>query len=148
MQKMIYLDHAATTALHPKVLEAMLPYFSEKFGNPSSIYSMARDSRKALDDARETVADVLGCKATEVLFTSGGSESDNTAIKGSAFANKSAGNHIITSASEHHAVLHTCQFLEKFGYEITYLPVDKYGIVDPAEVERAITDRTVLVTIM
>ncbi|TAK28608.1 MAG: cysteine desulfurase NifS [Chloroflexota bacterium] len=148
MQKQIYLDHAATTPVHPRVLEAMLPFFTEKFGNASSIYSMARDSRKALDEARDTVAEVLSCKPTELIFTSGGSESDNTAIKGSAFANKSAGNHIITSSIEHHAVLHTCQFLEKFGFEVTYLPVDRYGLVDPAEVEKAITDRTVLVTIM
>ena len=148
MHKQIYLDHAATTPVHPRVLEAMLPYFTEKFGNASSIYSMARDSRKALDDARDSVAEVLNCKPTELIFTSGGSESDNTAIKGSAFANKSAGNHIITSSIEHHAVLHTCQFLEKFGFEVTYLPVDKFGVVDPAEVEKAITDRTVLVTIM
>lgn len=148
MQKMIYLDHAATTPVHPRVLEAMLPYFTEFFGNASSIYSMARGSRKALDDSRDAVAEVLNCKPTELIFTSGGSESDNTAIKGSAFANKSAGNHIITSSIEHHAVLHTCQFLEKFGFDVTYLPVDKYGMVDPAEVEKAITDRTVLVTIM
>src|SRR3990172_7358343 len=145
MQRQVYLDHAATTPVHPKALEAMLPYFSEQYGNPSSIYSLAREARKALDGAREVVSGILGCKPNEVLFTSGGSESDNTAIKGAAFAAKSGGNHIITSSVEHHAVLHTCQFMEKFGFDVTYLPVDKYGMVDPAAVEKAITDKTILV---
>jgi len=148
MRKLVYMDHAATTPVHEKVLEAMLPYFSEQFGNPSSIYGVARNARKALDDARETVANVLGCKPNEIIFTSGGSESDNTAIKGAAFAAKAGGNHVITSSIEHHAVLHTCHFLERFGFEVTYLPVDRFGLVDPAEVERAITDRTILVSIM
>ncbi len=148
MGKLIYMDHAATTPVHPQVLEAMLPYFSQRFGNPSSVYTLAQEARKAIDDARETVADILGAKPTEVIFTSGGTESDNAAIKGAAFALKQSGNHIITSAIEHHAVLHTCHFLEKFGFEVTYLPVDRYGMVSPDDVEKAITDRTILVTIM
>lgn len=144
----VYMDHAATTPVHPKALEAMLPYFSEKYGNPSSIYGIAREGRKALDDARETVAGILGAKTTEIIFTSGGSEGDNAALKGAAFASKSKGYHIITSSIEHHAVLHACHFLEKFGFEVTYLPVDNYGIVDPDELARAITDKTILVSIM
>lgn len=144
----VYMDHAATTPVHPKALEAMLPYFSEKYGNPSSIYGIAREGRKALDDARETVAGILGAKTTEIIFTSGGSEGDNAALKGAAFASKSKGHHIITSSIEHHAVLHACHFLEKFGFEVTYLPVDNYGIVDPDELARAITDKTILVSIM
>lgn len=147
-KRTIYMDHAATTPVHPLALEAMLPYFSEKFGNPSSIYGVAREAHKALDDARETVANILGAKATEIVFTGGGSEGDNAALKGAAFAAKSKGNHIITSSIEHHAVLHTCHFLEKFGFEVTYLPVDRYGMVDPDEVGRAITDKTILVSIM
>jgi cysteine desulfurase len=147
-KRMIYMDHAATTPVHPKALEAMLPYFSEKFGNPSSIYALAREARKALDEAREQVAHILGAKPNEIIFTSGGSEGDNAALKGAAFAAKSKGNHIITTSIEHHAVLHTCHFLEKFGFEVTYLPVDRFGLVDPDEVMRAITDRTILVSIM
>jgi len=147
-ERVIYLDHAATTPVDPRVVVAMLPYFSQTYGNPSSIYAAGRAAHKALDDAREKIAAVLGCRPTELIFTSGGSESDNLAIKGIAQASQKKGNHIITSAIEHHAVLHTCQYLEKFGYEVTYLPVDTYGRVHPAEVERAITDRTVLVSIM
>lgn len=146
--KMVYMDHAATTPIHPKVVEAMLPYFSEKFGNPSSVYAVGREAHKALDDARESVARILGCKPTEIIFTSGGSEGDNTALKGVAFALKSRGNHIITSSIEHHAILHTCHFLEKFGFETTYLPVDRHGLVDPDEVMRSITEKTILVSIM
>jgi cysteine desulfurase len=142
------MDHAATTSVHPQVLEAMLPYFSEQYGNPSSVYSLAQEGRKAVDEARETVADILGCKPSEIIFTSGGTESDNTALKGVAFAAKNNGNHIITSSIEHHAVLHTCHQLEKFGFEVTYLPVDQHGLVDPDDVARAITDRTILVSIM
>ncbi len=145
---LIYLDHAATTAVAPKVLEAMLPYFSQLYGNPSSIYSFAQESLKAVDESREKVAKVLGCRPAEVMFTSGGSESDNTALKGVAFAAQQWGNHIITSSIEHHAVLHTCQYLEKFGFEVTYLPVDRYGMVDPQDVEKAITDQTILISIM
>jgi len=145
----IYLDHAATTPVHPKVLEAMLPYFTERYGNPSSIYSIAREARRGLDEARDTVAGILGARATEVIFTGGGSEADNLAIKGVAYAQRKKGNHMITSAIEHHAVLHTCEFLEKhFGFEVTYLPVDRYGIVDLEALERAIRPTTVLVTIM
>ncbi len=148
MRRLIYLDHAATTPVLQPVLDAMLPYFSERFGNPSSVYGYARDARNALDSARETVATCLGCRPADVIFTSGGTESDNTALKGVAFAAKSTGNHIITSAIEHHAILHTCNFLEKFGFEVTYLPVDANGLVDVAAVEAALTDRTVLVSIM
>jgi cysteine desulfurase len=143
----IYLDHAATTPLHTKVLEAIAPYFCEKYGNPSGIYALAQVARKAMAEARKTVADVLGCSPEEVIFTSGGTESDNAAIKGVAFALKERGNHIITSSIEHRAVLHTCQFLEKFGFEVTYLPVDRYGVVDLDELEGAITERTILISI-
>ena len=147
-QRFIYLDHAATTAVRAEVLQAMLPYFSERFGNPSSMYRLAQEARKAVDEARLTVASILGCRANEVIFTSGGSESDNSAIKGIALASRQWGNHIITSAIEHHAVLHTCQFLENFGFEVTYLPVDSDGLVDPKSLEEAITERTILVSIM
>ncbi len=145
---MIYMDHAATTPVRPEVLEAMLPYFTTSFGNPSSIYTLAQEARKAVDESRETVARVLGARVSEVVFTSGGTESDNTALKGAAFALRHTGNHIITSSIEHHAVLHTCHQLEQFGFEVTCLPVDQYGLVDPDDVGRAITDRTVLVSIM
>ena len=146
--KFIYLDHAATTPVAPSVLEAMLPYFSEVYGNPSSIYWAAREARKALDQARQTVADALGAKPTEIIFTSGGSESDNLALKGVAFAARGGGNHIITTAIEHHAVLHAAQYLEKFGFDVTYLPVDADGLVNLAELDQAITDRTILVSVM
>ena len=145
---MIYMDHAATTPVRPEVMEAMLPYFSEKFGNASSLYTLAQESRRGVDEARESVARVLGSRASEVIFTSGGSESDNAALKGAAFAQRGSGNHIITTSIEHHAVLHTCQFLEDFGFDVTYLPVDKDGLVDPDAALRAITDRTVLVSVM
>ncbi len=144
----IYLDHAATTPTDPAVLERMLPYFSERFGNPSSIYRLGRLSFDALDTAHETVAAALGCRPTEVLFTGGGSEADNLAIKGIAYAQRRRGNHLITSAVEHHAVLHTCQQLEREGYTVTYLPVDRDGLVDPQDVAAAMTDETALVTIM
>jgi cysteine desulfurase len=147
-ERVIYLDHAATTPVDPRVLEAMLPYFSAQYGNPSSIYALGRAAHKALDEAREKIAAVLGCRPTELVFTGCGSESDNLALKGVAQANQKKGNHLITSAIEHHAVLHACQYLEKFGYEVTYLPVDQYGRVNPADVEQAITDHTVLVSIM
>ena len=147
-QQFIYLDHAATTPMRPEVLEAILPYFTQKFGNPSSIYGLAQEARKAVDEARAKVARILGCRPTEVMFTSGGSESDNTALKGAAFASQQLGNHIITTSIEHHAVLHTCQFLEKFGFEVTYLPVDSDGMVDLRDLEAAFTDRTVLVSVM
>ena len=147
-EHLIYLDHAATTAVRPEALEAMLPLFSEQYGNPSSIYRHAQEARKAVDEARSTVARILGVRSNEVIFTSGGTESDNTAIKGVALASKQWGNHIVTTAIEHHAVLHTCQFLEKFGFDITYVPVDGEGIVDIKALEQAITDRTVLVSVM
>jgi cysteine desulfurase len=148
IQRTIYLDHAATTAVDPRVVAAMLPYFTEQFGNASSIYALGRAGHQALDEAREQVAQILGCRPTEVIFTGCGSESDNLAIKGVALASQQRGNHIITSAIEHHAVLHTCQYLQKFGFEVTYLPVDRYGCVDPQAVAAAITDRTVLVSVM
>ena len=144
----IYLDHAATTPVAPEVLERMLPYFSDRFGNPSSIYGLGRRSLAALDEAHEVVADVLGCRPTEIVFTGGGSEADNLAIKGIAYASRRRGNHIVTTAIEHHAVLHTCQQLEREGYRVTYLPVHGYGRVDPAVVEAALTDETALVTMM
>ena len=147
-KRIIYMDHSATTYVRKEVLDAMVPYYSEHFGNPSSIYSIARDSKKAIDTSRAQVAKVLGAEPDEIYFTSGGSESDNWAIKGIAFANRKKGNHIITSAIEHHAVLHTCQYLEKEGFTVTYLPVDQYGLVDPAGLEKAITDKTILISIM
>ncbi|ACL17143.1 cysteine desulfurase NifS [Methanosphaerula palustris] len=147
-RRLVYMDHAATTATAPAVVEAMLPYFTDHFGNPSSVYKIAREAKAAVDEAREKMARALSAKPEEIYFTSGGTEADNWAIKGIAFANKQKGNHIITSAIEHHAVLHTCQYLEKMGFEVTYLPVDEYGRVDPAAVEAAITDKTILISIM
>lgn len=146
--RLIYLDHAATTGVRPEVLQTMLPYFSEQYGNPSSIYRFAQNGRKAVDDARATVAGILGARANEIIFTSGGTESDNTALKGVARASQQWGNHVVTSAVEHHAVLHTCQYLEKYGFDVTYLPVDRYGMVDPRAVAAAITDGTILVSVM
>ena len=142
------MDNAATTAIAPEALAAMLPCFGQVYGNASSIHATGRDARKKLEEARRIVASLLGAKPNEIYFTSGGTESDNWAIKGAAFANRAKGNHIITSAIEHHAVLHTCQWLEKQGFEVTYLPVDEYGLVNPADVEAAITDRTILISIM
>jgi len=147
-KRIIYMDHSATTYVRKEVMEAMAPYHAEHFGNPSSIYGIARDSKKAVDAARVQVANALGAEPDEIYFTSGGSESDNWAIKGIASASVKKGNHIVTSKIEHHAVLHTCQFLEKNGFTVTYLPVDEYGLVSPAELEKAITDRTILVSIM
>jgi cysteine desulfurase len=145
----VYLDHAATTPVHPDVLAAMLPYFSDKCGNPSSIYGLGREALQALDQAHRTVAEILGCSDREIVFTGCGSESDNLAIRGVAFANRSKGNHLITGQVEHHAVLHTCQQLERhFGFQVTHPPVDRYGQVDPDDVGRAITDRTTLISIM
>lgn len=145
----VYLDHAATTPVHPSVLEAMLPFFGEKFGNPSSVYAVARESRQALDRARETVANLIAARPNEIIFTGGGSESDNLAIKGVAFARRNKGTHIITTKIEHHAVLHACEYLEKrFGYRVTYLPVDRFGVVDLEALEKALDDQTILVTIM
>lgn len=148
MSGLIYLDHAATTPLDRSVLAEMEPYLCEVFGNPSSIYQSAREARRALDEARDTVADILNARAREIVFTSCGSESDNLAIKGVAFANRSRGNHIITSQIEHHAVLHSCQYLEKFGFRVSYLPVDRNGLVDLELLKQEIGDETILVTIM
>lgn len=147
-ERFIYLDHAATTALDQRVLESMLPYLTTEYGNASSIYTLGRHAMQAIDRSREQVADLLHCRPTEVAFVGCGSESDNLAMKGMAFASQKKGNHIITSAIEHHAVLHTCQYLERFGYKTTYLPVDAYGRVNPDDVAQAITDKTVLVSIM
>jgi len=146
--RLIYMDHAATTPVRPEVLDAMLPYFSTNFGNPSGIYGLAQESRKAIDVARETVAETLGARISEIVFTSGGTESDNTAIKGSALALASTGRHIITTSIEHHAVLHTCHSLEQYGFDVTYLPVDAAGLIDPDDVGRAIDDETTLVSVM
>ena len=148
MEKLIYLDNAATTATRPQVLEAMLPYFGEYYGNAASIYRFAGKSTKAVDEARRTVADALGAKKGEIYFTGGGSESDNWALKATAFANKEKGKHIITSKIEHHAILHTCQFLEQNGFEVTYLDVDENGLVQPEKLEQAIREDTILVSIM
>lgn len=142
----IYLDHNASTPVHPEVVAAMLPYFSEQFGNPSSIHSFGREARDAVEASRETIGGFLGVSKEEVVFTSGGTESDNLAIKGIAYAARSG--HIITSQVEHHAVLRTCQHLEREGFAVAYLPVDEYGLVDPEAVERAIRPDTILVTIM
>jgi len=156
--KKVYLDHAATTPAHPEVVLAMQPYFSEKFGNPSSIHAFGQEARAAVEKAREQVARLIGLPAEasakaggsveEIVFTSGGTESDNFALEGVAFANENKGKHIIISKIEHHAVLECCEFLKKRGFEITYLPVDQYGLVDPQEVKKAITDKTILVSIM
>ena len=148
MEKLIYLDNAATTATRPQVLEAMLPYFGEYYGNAASIYRFAGKSTKAVDEARRTVADALGAKKGEIYFTGGGSESDNWALKATAFAKKEKGKHIITSKIEHHAILHTCQFLEQSGFEVTYLDVDENGLVQPEKLEQAIREDTILVSIM
>jgi cysteine desulfurase len=147
---LIYLDYAATSPLHPKALEAMLPYLTQRFGNASAQYSVARQAQKAIDDARKTVAAVLGCRTSDIIFTSGGTESVNTALKGVAFAQKKAraGNHIVTTQVEHDCVLNTANYLEQFGFDVTYLPVDRLGRVDPDAVARAVTDRTVLVSVM
>jgi len=149
MTRRIYLDYAATTPTHEKVIEAMKPYFAEKYGNPSSIHSFGQEGKKALDEARSKLAKLVGAeKDEEIIFTSGGTESDNFALEGVAYANEKKGNHIITSKIEHHAVSETCKFLEKRGFKVTYLNVDKYGMVDPSDVAKAITDKTILVSIM
>jgi cysteine desulfurase len=146
--KRIYLDYAATTPMRSEVLEAMQPYLTEVFGNPSSIYSYGHEAKAGVDKARTAVASLLGAREEEIVFTGGGTEADNFAIKGIGFANRSKGNHIITSSIEHHAVLETCQFMETQGFAVTYLQVDKYGMVDPDDVKNAITPETILITIM
>lgn len=147
-QKTIYLDHAATTAARPEVVEAMLPYFTEKFGNPSSIYGFAAANKKVITDVRETIAKSLNAPAQDIYFTAGGSESDNWALKATAEAYASKGNHIITTKIEHHAILHTCEYLEKKGFEVTYLDVDENGIVKLDQLRAAIRPTTILISIM
>jgi len=144
----IYLDHAATTPTRPEVVKAMLPFFTDAFGNPSSIYSHGRETKGAVEEARTKVAELIGTRSEEIVFTGGGTEADNFALKGVAYANEPKGNHIITSSIEHHAVLEVCKFLGRRGFRITYLPVDKYGLVDPDDVKRAITAKTILISVM
>ena len=136
MKKVIYLDNAATTKVRPEVVEAMLPFYTEYYGNPSAVYEFSTPCKEALAKARETVANALGAKDNEIYFTNGGSESDNWALKATAEAYKSKGKHIITTKIEHHAILHTCEWLEKHGYEITYLPVDENGVVKIDELKK------------
>jgi cysteine desulfurase len=143
-----YLDHAATTPTRPEVVKAMLPYFTEAFGNPSSIYSYGQEAKGAVEEARAKVAEFIGARSEEIVFTSGGTEADNLALKGVAYANEHKGNHIITTSLEHHAVLEVCKLLERRGLKITYLPVDKYGLVDPDDVKKAITAETILISVM
>lgn len=146
--KNVYMDYSATTYVKSEVLEEMLPYFTEKFGNPSSFYGISRETKRAIDKAREQVAKTLNCLSDEVYFTGGGSEADNWAIKGIASAQKNKGNHIITTKVEHHAVLHTCEYLEKNGFDVTYLDVDEEGFIRLEDLKNAITDKTILVSIM
>jgi cysteine desulfurase len=146
--EIIYFDHAATTNLRPEVLDAMLPYMQSSYGNPSSIYNLAQEARKAVDESRETVARILGARISEIVFTSGGTESDNAAIKGVALAMRNVGTHIVTTAIEHHAVLHTCQQMEQFGFDVTYLPVDSCGKVSRDDVLDALREDTILVSVM
>ena len=148
MDRLIYLDNAATTKVKPEVVDAMLPYFTEEFGNPSSVYSFAAKNKTVIEKAREMIAASINAKPKEIYFTGGGSESDNMAIKGIARAYKDKGRHIITSKIEHHAVLHSLRALEKEGYEVTYLDVDEYGVVKLDELKKAIRDDTILITIM
>lgn len=144
----IYFDHGATTYVRPEVIAKMLPYFGLSYGNPSSIYNLARSAKHAVNDARATIAECINADADEIYFTGCGSESDNWALKGILSANKKKGNHIITSAIEHHAIITACEYLEKNGYDVTYVPVDEYGMVNPADIEAAITDKTVLISVM
>ena len=148
MGKLIYMDHAATTAVRPEVLDAMLPYFTEKFGNPSGAYAYASRNKDVINVARDIIADSLGAKPEEIYFTGGGSESDNWALKVTAEAYQNKGKHIITTKIEHHAILHTCQYLEKRGYEVTYLDVDERGMVDPDSLEAAIRQDTIFISVM
>lgn len=148
MKSLIYLDNAATTQLWPEVLDQMKPYFTENYGNPSSIYRFAQKGGQAVAQAREDIASIIGAKPSEIYFTGGGSESDNWAIKGVAEAYRSKGKHIITSKMEHHAALHTCEYLERQGYEVTYLDVDKEGLIDLKQLEQAIRPDTILISIM
>jgi cysteine desulfurase len=144
----IYLDHAATTPTRPEVVKAMLPYFTDASGNPSSIYSYGQEAKGAVEGARTKVAELIGARSEEIVFTSGGTEADNYALKGVAYANERKGNHIITTCIEHHAVLEVGKFLGRRGFKITYLPVDEYGLVDPHDVKKAVTDKTVLISVI
>lgn len=146
--KRIYLDYAATTPTDPQVIKAMQPYFFDKFGNPSSIHSFGQEAKKAIEDSRETLAKFLGAQPSEIVFTSGGTESNNFAIQGVVHALEKKGNHIITTTIEHHAVTEPCKFLEKKGFKVTYVGVDKFGLLDPADIKKAITDKTILITVM
>lgn len=148
MKKIIYLDNAATTRTKPEVVEAMLPYFTEHYGNPSSVYDFSGPAKEAVSEARQLIADAIGAQAREIYFTGGGTEADNWAIKAAADAYKEKGNHIITSKIEHHAVLHTCEYLEKHGFEVTYLDVDENGVVKLEELKKAIRPETILISIM
>ena len=147
-KRFVYMDHAATTFTKPEVFEAMLPFLKDRFGNPSSLYSIGREGKEAVEAAREQLAKALGANLEEVYFTSGGTESDNWAIKGTAFARRKKGKHIITTPIEHHAVLYPCKHMETQGFDVTYLPVDRYGLVDPAEVEAALRKDTILISVM
>lgn len=144
----MYMDHAATTYAAPEVVEAMLPYFSEKFGNPSSVYGIGQENKAAVEEARAKVAAAINAEPNEIYFTAGGTESDNWVLKGVAFANIRKGKHIITTAVEHHAILHAAEWLQSQGFEVTYLPVDRYGMVSPADVEKAIRPDTILISVM
>lgn len=146
--KRIYLDYAATTPMHPEVVKAMLPYFTESFGNPSSIYSYGQEAKSAVEEARNRIATFIGARDEEIIFTSGGTEADNFALKGIAFANDGKGNHIIISSIEHHAVIEACKFLERMGFRLTYLPVDGSGLVDSTDIKKAITNKTILISVM
>ena len=146
--KRIYLDYAATTPTRSEVVEAMMPYFTDAFGNPSGIYSYGQEAKGTIEEARVKVADLIGARDEEIVFMSGGTEVDNFALKGVAYANENKGNHIITTSIEHHAVMETCKFLERRGLKITYLPVDKYGLVTPDDVKRAITGKTILISVI
>jgi cysteine desulfurase len=146
--KPIYLDHAATTPTDPAVVQAMLPFFTRIYGNPSSMHAFGQEAKRAIEAARDSIASFLGAKPEEIIFTSGGTESNNFILKGIAASAGNRGNHIITSAIEHHAVLESCHYLEKQGFQVTYLPVDRFGLVDPDDVKRNITDKTILISVM
>ena len=148
MKKKVYLDHNANTPTHPEVVKAMMPYYEKIYGNASSLHQFGQEARKAVDEAREKVTNFIGAKPEEIVFTSGGTEADNFAIKGVAYKNEKRGKHIITSSIEHHAVLNVCKYLEEKGFKVTFIPVDEYGVVNPDDVKKAITDETILITIM
>lgn len=146
--KRIYMDYAATTPMHPDVLTAMKPYFTDNFGNPSSIHSFGREAKKAIDAARDDIAGFIGARSDEIIFTSGGTEADNFALEGIAYANEKKGNHIVSTPIEHHAVINCTETLRKRGFQVTYVPVDKNGLVDPSDIRKALTDKTFLVSVM